>query len=223
VAKTLAELRASSVVTLPERTYPICLAQNLVAEVELLSNEQTEIQMAKRLLDPEGEPVQKPKRLAEAENPRVTEIRDRLEQLYEEMRDHTGVLLLRAQESGWWTTWRDENPARPGPADESGRPTVNAVDQFVTQGWCDSSALLDDLGRYVVSYNDEPMTPENWAFIRSAAAPGDLKAVCTLVVQMQEGAGARAPKASSSPSSTKDPNSSGSGSPEASGSQTADS
>jgi hypothetical protein len=62
--------------------------------------------------------------------------------------------------------------------------------------------LLEHLEQYVVSWNGDPVSTEDWEFISSHAAPGDLKEVVKTVVTMHEGTGSRAPKLPS-PSSTK--------------------
>lgn len=213
MAKTLAELRASRAVALPERTIPICLAQGLVAEAQALSEEKVELALGRQ---PSEDGTTKPTRVGRPEDVRLAEIEERLQALFEEMREHTGQLRVRGIETGKWVRWRDENPPRRDGTDDNGRPTLNPVDVNVAYSWCNASALLEDLGRYVVAWNDEPMTPEDWLFISSKAAAGDLKALVSLVVEMHEGAGSRAPKALSKPSSTSTPNGTDSKSPEAS-------
>lgn len=213
MAKTLAELRASRAVALPERTVTICLAQGLVAEAQALAEEKIELTLGRT---PAEDGASKPRRAAQPEDVRLTEVEDRLQALFAEMREHEGQLRVRGIETGKWVRWRDENPPRKDGADDNGRPVLNPVDVNVAYSWCNASALLEDLGRYMVAWNDEPMTPEDWQFISANAAPGDLKALVSLVVEMHEGNGSRAPKALSKPSSTSTPNESDLSSPEAS-------
>lgn len=211
--KTLAELRASRAVALPERTLTICLAQGLVAEAQALSEEKVDL-----IVETQGpdEGAGKPRRAGQPEDVRRAEIEERLQALFAEMREHEGQLRIRGIETGEWVRWRDANPPRHDGVDEDGRPIPNAVDANVAYSWCNASALLADLGRYAVAWNDEPMTAEDWQFIASKAAPGDLKALVKLVVEMHEGSGSRAPKALSSPSSTSPTNATDSSLPAAS-------
>lgn len=199
---TLAELRNSRSTALPSRSHEMCLSQSLVSEVEMLAAERTEIQV--RTLGQDDE-ANKPGRLGDPDQIRLAEIKARLEVLYEDMREHTGTLTLQAVEVGEWTRWRDAHPARKSDVDDKGRPVFNPIDMAVTQGWCDATALLSELGRYAKKWNDEDLSPDDWEFIKSKAAAGDLKALCGLVVEMHEGSGARAPKALSTPSSSTPP------------------
>lgn len=210
MAKTLAELRASRSVTPPERTYALCLAQGLVAEAQALQEEKIDL-----ALPAKEDGAKAPGRLGRPEDVRLAEIDTRLEALFEDMREHTGSLRVRAIETGEWVRWRDAHPPRQGGSDENGNRVLNPIDVTIAYSWCDASALLADLGRYMVAWNDEPMTPEDWQFISSKAAPGDLKALVSMVVEMHEGTGSRAPKASSKPSPTSPPNVSDLLSPEA--------
>lgn len=217
MSKTLAELRSSRAVALPERTYTLCLAQALVAEAQALHEEKVELTLSRTEVDGEAK---KPRRANQPEDARLAEIGTRLEELFAEMREHEGQLRIRAIGTGDWVRWRDANPPRRDGVDDNGRPILNAVDVNIAYSWCDASALLEDLGRYVAAWNDEPMTPKDWDFISSSAAPGDLKALVSLVVEMHEGNGSRAPKALSKPSSTPTTSGTGSKSPAASESPT---
>lgn len=206
MSKTLAELRASRAVALPERTVPICLAQGLVAEAQDLQEERTSL-ISKRTPS-EGESG-RPRRNGSPEDVRLVEIEDRLQALFDEMGEHTGRLRVRGVEAGEWSRWRDDHPPRRDGVDDEGRPIINMLDESVAGAWCNASALLDDIiacdhpsRQWIVGWNDEPMTPEDWQFISSKAAPGDLKNVVREIVEMQEGAGSRAPKASWRVSST---------------------
>lgn len=179
--KTLAELRASKKVSLPERTYPLCLSQSLVAEAQSLEEERQSLAEAKPTDDGKGKP---PTRVGEKADPRIAEIEARFEALMEEMREHTGELRLRGTTAGEWRRWADDNPARKD----------SKIDEDAAYGLCDASALLATLGQYAVAWNSDALAPGDWDFIESKAAPGDLKELCRLVVQMHEGAGIRAPK-----------------------------
>lgn len=205
--KSLAELRASAHTKLPERTYSLCLAQGLIGEVQQLEEERAEIKIA--AAGEEGQ-SKRPRRGGEGINPRLAEIDERLAELYEEMREHTGSLRLRALNSGKWRRWVDDNPARIAEYGPKGEPILNAIDVAAAYGYCDASALAETLAEYVVTWNDEPLDAAGWAFIAETAAPGDLKELCKIVVQMHETVGSRAPGKSQKPSSKTTPDESGS-------------
>lgn len=189
MSKSIAELRASNRVGLPERTYDLCLAQSLVAEAQSLENEKNEIILTAEAEVENGQP----KRQGQGPNPRLVEIDDRLADLFGEMVEHTGELRLRGTDAGTWRRWVDAHPAREVGRDEKGRPIVNPIDEAVAYGFCDASALLSDLGSYVVSWNGDPLGEGDWDFLANRAAPGDLNELCKIVVQLHETTGFKAP------------------------------
>jgi hypothetical protein len=171
----------------------LCLAQHLVARVKALQFErQTVAVQIARTAD--GDVPSSLKMGQGAQPARVSEIDAELETLYDEMREHTGVLTLEAEPTGEWIRWRDAHPARKDGEDANGRPVLSPIDQTVTWGWCDSSALLDRLGKYAVAWNGEPLKPGEWDWIVDNAVPGDLKEACQRVVALHENVGERAPK-----------------------------
>lgn len=210
MSKSLAELRASAHTSLPERAYALCLAQGLVAEAQSLQLERDYLAVP---AGDDGEQQGSPKRNGEGPNPRLAEIDARLEELWAEMREHTGELRLRAIPAGEWRRWVDTHPARED----------NKVDESAAYGFCDADALLADLAKYVQSWNGDPLAEGDWEFIANRAAAGDLKELCRVVVQMHEVQGAQAPKGSRTPSSATSPNGTASSSPEPSGSAPSDS
>lgn len=163
MSKTLAELRQSPRVGLPERTYSLCLASKLIGEVRALAIE----------LD-EAEAETAPRRAGEASP--AAEIRARMAALREEMVEHTGTLTLVGVDEGKWRQWVDDNPARKD----------NDRDRQIALGYCNADALLDNLGTYAHSWNGDPLAAGDWDWIRSQAAPGDLKELGRLVVSMHE-------------------------------------
>lgn len=180
----------AGLVHLPERTEELCLAQQLVAEVQALVIERDELTVEAARAREAGRA-----KLSEgAAPPRVTEIDARLDELYDEMAEYTGQVVLRAEPAGAWRRWADEHPARELGRDEQGRPQFHPQDASVTGGWCDSTALLERLGDFVVSWNGDPVSAEDWSWVMANAAPGDLKRLCTVVMEMHERAGAGAPK-----------------------------
>jgi hypothetical protein len=181
--KSLAELRASSHAALPERTMELCLSQALVSEVEALDIEKRSLSVETARKDGE-ESGPKPRKADPPADPRVAEIDARLEELYDEMREHTGQLVLRATTGGEWRRWVDAHPAR----------VDDKFDEGVAYGYCNASDLLAALGDYAVSWNGTPLSEGDWEFIENRAAPGDLKVACQTVVQMHEAGGLKAPK-----------------------------
>lgn len=188
MSKSLAELRASSRTSLPERAYSLCLAQALVAEVQALEEEEAALRVeVQRRLESDA-----PKRQAErVSDPRLGEIADRKAALYDEMREHTGELRLRGVSAGEWRRWVDAHPAR----------EKNQFDAGAAYGLCNASDLLAALSDYVVSWNGDPLAEGDWEFIANRAPSGDLAELCRLVVQMHETPGVRAPGKSQKPSS----------------------
>lgn len=174
MSKSLAELRQSPRVGLPERSYQLCLAPKLVAEVQTLASELEDARL-EALAQREGdEGAAKPKRMGEGTA--AAKIRARLAELNDEIIEHTGTLTLRGITEGEWRLWVDENPAREG----------NARDEQIAYGCCDADALIDNLGRFAHAWNGEPMGDGDWEFLRNNSAAGDIKALASLVVAMHE-------------------------------------
>jgi hypothetical protein len=174
MSKTLAELRQSSRVGLPKRTYSLCLAPALVDEVRQLVGRLSEAEVAAAAqADGDGDKA-RPRRAAE-ESP-VQAVRDRLRALRDEMAEHTGELTLQGLTEGQWRAWVDDHPPRED----------NDRDRRVAFGYCNADDLLDDLGTYAHTWNGEKLTPGDWDFVKSNAAPGDLKELVQAVVSMHE-------------------------------------
>lgn len=205
MSKSLAELRQSARTSLPERTYEMCLSQALVAETQVLQQEKQDLSIAAHRQDPDDDSATPRRKMAEGSSPRIDEINERLEELYDEMREHTGQLLLRGVTAGEWRRWVDANPPREDGRDERGRPVVLAVDEQVALGYCDASALLANLGAYVAEWNGEPLQTGDWEWLEEHAPPGDMKAIAQIVVIMHEGPGAKPLPKESKPSSATPP------------------
>lgn len=207
MSKSLAELRAEAKPRPMERAYNLCLAQDLVARVQVLGEEKQALALEVGIddaasSDDEDEKPKKPRRAADPRTARIKEIDTELEALYEQMREHSGEVVLRARPAGEWQQWVTKNPARfSDQQDENGRAQILSIDEQVAYGMCSAAALLDDLKRYVASWNGEDVTAEDYRYLIDNAAPGDVKEMCRIVVQMHEAVGARAPKASSTSSS----------------------
>jgi hypothetical protein len=173
MSKTLAELRQSKRVGLPERTYQLCLAPKLVGEVQELISQLEDAEIAAEA-QRSGDKASKPKRVAD-KSP-VADLRAQLAALRDEMAEHTGTLTLRGTTEGAWREWTDEHP----PRDEHAR------DKAIAYGVCNADDLLDALDSYAVAWNGENLSPGDWEWIVSTAAPGDLKSLVQLVIAMHE-------------------------------------
>lgn len=207
--KSIAEMRTSPSVGLPERPVRMCLAQKLVAEVQSLAAEHEQI-VNQVKIDPDKPGT--PRRAGQGKPARAEEIEERVAALHEEMREHTGELLLRGIGAGRWRRWVADHPVRQVGLTKEGAPIWNPVDEEIAYGYCNADDLLDELGSYVVSWNGEPLADGEWDFILTNAAPGDINEAVKVVVQMHEFVGAKAPL-SQGPSSKTTPDVSASNSP----------
>lgn len=209
---TIAQMRARTHERPRKRsstTMELCLAQDLISEVERLSIEKADLLVEAGRTpqrDPdEAGPPQKASRGGSVAPPRLAEIDTRLAELYDEMHDHTGQLTLEAEEAGKWRQWVDANPPRMVHHEDSDQPTMMPVDQSIALGWCNAAALLERLGDFASEWNGEPVTADDWKFITATAAPGDLKQACRNVVQLHEQGGQFAPKSRKPSSATESP------------------
>lgn len=176
--KTLAELRANPAPR-PERAYSLCLAPHLVAEVQSLTDELSELEMSGEDAEQDGPPPRAGDPAVEAKRDRKQEIRARLGELLEEMADYEGELRVRAVKSdGEWRQWVNANPARPEDSPEHKR------DMAITFGYCNADALIDDLATYAWTWNSERLADGDWATLDVGTA--DKKKIATTVVAMYE-------------------------------------
>lgn len=184
--RSLADLKAKPK-QLPTRTIRICLDQEALADVQRLDNEKADLllDVQRSSTTEDGERTGPPKRLGEGSiPPRVKEIEAELVALFDRMRESEGSLVTRAVAGGEWQRFKDEHPPREG----------SKTDEDVAYGLCDSSALLADLGRYVVSWEGEALGATDWTdWFASQVAPADLAELCREVVQLHE-ARIRVPK-----------------------------
>lgn len=187
--KSLSEIRASKRTGLPERTYELCLSQSLVAEAQELQEEKASLAFDATRKTENGEGP--PRKMAEKQPARLAEIDERLDELLEEMAEHTGTLRLRARDGGAWQRWVDDHPAREINRDAKGNPTYHPTDESAAYGLANANDLLADLGSYAVAWNDDEMVEGDWETIAKNAAPGDLAELCRIVVQMHAVTGYR--------------------------------
>lgn len=168
---SLAELRQSPATGLPQRSYELCVATKLLAEMQSLAAELDTLQPE---VDEDGKPVGPPKRMGDRNSIRAREIRARMTVLDAEIGEHTGTLVVEAVEPGKWLLWVNAHPAREG----------NQRDLLVGRGVCNSDDLRAELGTYALTWNGDPIQAGDWDFIESKAGGGDLDEIARLVVTM---------------------------------------
>lgn len=163
-----------------------------------------------------------------ARPPRLDEIdaelaalRDEAAGLYDKIRESEGELLLQAISGGEWEQWKAEHPPRVVGHHETtrtvdkttettkGGPIYDPNDQLATQYGlipvCNATDLRGDLGRFVVSWEGEEFGEGEWdTWSEGQVASGDLRALAYDVMELQEQAGLRVPKALSSPATPPD-------------------
>lgn len=192
---TLAELRAKRPANRPSRSFEICLAPHLVAEVQTLVTELESLPFstADDDADDDGPPAKmgdSTKRTAgERREARAAEIEARLAELNAEMAEHDGVLVVQAsKDDGEWLRWLSAHP----PRDKDEDPAGYARDFEVTGNppyrgaCCNADDLIDDLGTWAATWDDEPLTDGDWAVLAASMGRADKKQVASGVVQIHE-------------------------------------
>lgn len=176
---SLADLRAQKdkPASLPTRVISICLDQQILGDIQRLTAEKNDLLVQAAVdVNAEDKPS-RPKRTGEGKNPRLAEIDAELEPLYARLREAEGELLLSAREGGAWLRWKDEHPPR----------EKNESDDRLAYGLVNASDLLDDLGKYVVSWNGDDFGPGEWdGWFKAKVAPADLGALVSAVVELHE-------------------------------------
>ena len=187
--KSLADLKSSPDVGLPEREVTVCVSAKLARELEEADRAMFEAeakatiarQEAAQRADgerPKLRPGQKsPVAEAEAEAEKRAAESDAIR---ERIKDASVVLLLRGKTSGEWRQWAARNPAR-----EEGEPGAD-LDRTWAAGFCNLDALIGDLPQFVASYNGEAPSQE-WAdFVTANGVPADLRNAASVLVGMHE-------------------------------------
>lgn len=192
---TLAELRARKHKTLPTHAQRITLDQELIADVQRLETERSDLLMQARRVDEDGERTGPPRKSGEGSGipSRVEAIDVELTTLYDRIAESEGELMLRGISGGDWQRWKDEHPPRED----------NVTDTRVAFGLCNATDLLNDLGRFVVSWDGEDLADGDWQMLAEQIPPGDLRELVTAVVAMHERSGVRIPKSLSGSSETE--------------------
>lgn len=184
MGKSIAELRASKHVGLPEKVVGICVSGSLYAELEdlqqKLAEAEAEYEEAKKQAE-RAEEGKAPQRTM-ATKPRVRELQEKADARAveadakrDEVLEHTVDVLFRAKRPGEWRQWCAENPA-----------TEGSVRDRITYGLCALDALEADLGSYVVEIAGEKPQPGDWQWIADNAAAGALTNAAKTVFAFHE-------------------------------------
>jgi hypothetical protein len=187
---TLAELRAQSgPQPLPRSSKVVTLieGQHLLAESEALAEELLTIAREASRTDTDGERTGPPRKAGEGANlgPRAEEIKARQDAILDELANFQGEVGLQGVTGGEWQRFKDENPPRKD----------NANDARWAGGNCDSAALFAALGRFVRSWDGEPVTAADWDdWLAERITYADRRDLVPAVVQMHEQGLARSPK-----------------------------
>lgn len=195
--KSLSDLRAEKRDNRETRPFTACLARDLLAEVQQLTDELDQVTVhieAPSQDDDEKGRQSEPRRMGQGESAeskaaraRAAEIRDRLADVLDEMAEYEGELIVRANRTeGEWRQWTNEHPARD--EDDPG----HFRDLEVAFGYCNADDLIDDLATYAHTWNGEPLTNGDWEVL--GVAPPDKKKVAQLVVDMYESVKVSVPK-----------------------------
>lgn len=197
MAKTLAEMRAQSgPAPRPKITKTVTLTegQHLLDESERLRDRLMDL-LANTSADADEDAPKQPRKMgAPAVPPEVDEIRAAQVKLRERLREFQVELGLEGTTSGEWHRWKDEHPPRED----------SPSDLRVAGGWCNATDLFDDLGRYVATWDGEPLSPGDWdAHLAERITYADRRDLVTAVVEMFEQGLNRVPKSPSESSSTE--------------------
>ncbi|MFE6645659.1 hypothetical protein ACFVJS_03790 [Nocardioides sp. NPDC057772] len=137
-----------------------------------------------------------PRRVAEGDDPdpenveRREKLRADLAEARERVKASLGKLKIEAIPGGDWARWKDNHP-----------PRDNApADAIYGLNLVDTTALLEDLDKWVVSWEDEPLAAGDWEMFAPLSA--ELASTVRAVVLLQEQGLSDAPKLLSAASST---------------------
>lgn len=198
MGKTMAELMASPDVGLPEGTVDVCvagkLAEELQAATETLVDLETRVAELEAQRDGERHEGDAPKRRRMAVKPEVLEQieqakadadaqADVCDEIRERVAEHTVKVKVRAQESGAWRQFCDDNPPRSKDDDPAGY----SRDLRLASLSCNIDALAASAGDWIVGYGDEAATPEMWTFLSANAIPAEMTKVAQKIASLHEG------------------------------------
>lgn len=196
---TLAELRAQSgPQPLPRafRVVTLVEGQHLLAESKRLADELEDIARQAARVDEDGERTGPPRKAGEGSNlgPRADEVKARLGELPDELANYQGEIELRGITGGEWQRFKDDHPPRED----------DKADIRLTGALCNASDLFAALGRFVASWNGEPVAADDWdKWLAERITYSDRRDLVTAVVEMHEAGLSRSPKLRTSSSTTE--------------------
>ena len=162
MAKTLAELRQSEYVGLPERTYPLCMAGKVAADVEELEA-QLDALPERTANGGQGQRVGR-----KSDQRRIEE---EIEKLREVMNDHLVPIRLQAKAGHDWRAFIAEHPPR----------EKDALDQ---RTGFNVDEVIANLDQFILHVSGEKLKKGEWAWVVENAADGDLKEMTRLLIDM---------------------------------------
>lgn len=206
---TLAELRAKAgPAPLPRatRTVTLITGQHLVDESKQLREQYADVVVSAQESAEEAENEEAAESKARVRKagqrptdeqpipPEAEEIMTRLRDLGRQIPDHQGEIGLVGITGGEWHRLKEDHPPREG----------NVSDIKITGGWCSFDALFAELGRFVATWDGEPVKPGDWEeWLAESIVYADRRELCTDVVNMYEATLERAPKSSTVSSGTE--------------------
>ena len=180
--------------SMPTSVHYVCLDGQAVAEIQRLEREKGVI------LTEQAEAPAKARKASEGApppDPRIAKIDAALDALDEKRRERSGDLTLRATDGGAWTRWVATHPAREG----------NDLDNRVALGYCNAEELIEDLGKYVETWDGgdgaESIDAAAWAKLAVRLNPKTLHDLATGVVRLHAVAWAAFPKSRSESAQTE--------------------
>lgn len=178
--------------SMPTSVHYVCLDGEAIAQIQLLQREQAVIRAeAAQAADSGITKARKASEGAPRPDPRIAALDKRLDELDDRRRSRSGDLTLRAGSGGEWTRWMAEHPARED----------NALDENVALGYCNAEDLIEDLGKYVETWDGgegpETLTKSDWTKLRERLHPKTLHDLATAVVKLHATTWAALPKSQS--------------------------
>lgn len=198
--KSLSEMLADTApAPLPKASAVVTLVtgQHIVDELEQIERDYSDLLSSPMpgAKDESGEATGPPLKAGQS-NRRMAQARELQERSQDALRrlaDHQVTIGLTGISGGQWQRWKDEHPPRQGVAS----------DVAVTHGWCNAADLLDDLARYVTSWDGEPLKPGAWDQLAEQVVYADRRDLVTKVVEMFENGVTRSPFSQSGSSTTE--------------------
>ena len=143
------------------KTVPTDLAR--AAELELLRTELATIEEAEEAEKDSG--TARARKAGRGANPRKAELVSQIDEIEKVLEASEASLTLRVLDPGEWLQFVEKYPAA-----EEGEPGHTA-DTTITRGWVSASALLANVGRFIVGWNDEKLPEGAWTAEHSKKIP----------------------------------------------------